>query len=267
MATPPADDVEELKAADAGELHRAVREEGEAELARPAASLFWSALAAGIAIATSLVAEAAIGMRLPDSDWRELLVALGYPVGFLVVILGRLQLFTESTITASLPFLYRPSWRRLGRTLRLWGIVLGANLLGTAIAAGLIAAGMLGSGELRAEMIAISTKVAELGALDTMVNAVPAGFLIAAVAWILPNARDQSFPVIFAVTYVVAIGGFSHAVVGSDQAFLLLFTGATGAWAAIGEQIGPAVLGNLIGGAGLFALLAHGQVRPEGEGG
>jgi len=266
MADPTQPDaVEDLKAADAGELHRAVREEGEEELDRPAAALFFSAAVAGIAIGSSLIAEGALRLHLPDAPWRELVVGFGYPVGFLIVILGRMQLFTESTITAALPFFSRPSWPRLGRTLRLWGIVLGANLIGTAITAGLIAAGLLGSDELRGEMIALSGKITELGAAATLVNAIPAGFLIAAVAWILPNAREQSFWVILAITYLVAIGGFSHSVVGSGQAFLLLFAGATDLRQTLGEQIGPAVIGNLIGGAGLFALLAHGQVRAEGE--
>lgn len=136
MADKDNEGVEDLKAADAGELHRTVREEGESELDRPAAALFWSALAAGLAINSSLIAEAALHRDLPDAPWRDLVVSLGYPIGFLIVILGRMQLFTESTVTAMLPLVSRPSVRALRRTLRLWGIVLGANLIGTCIAAG-----------------------------------------------------------------------------------------------------------------------------------
>lgn len=256
------DDVEHLKAADAKEIHRAVREEGEAELERPFQSLFWSGLAAGIAINTSLLAEAALRMMLPDAPWRPLVVAMGYPVGFLVVVLGRMQLFTESTVTAMLPLVSRPAWWRLGGTIRLWTIVLGANLIGTAIAGGSIAAGWLGSPELREAAIAVASKITEHGPAATFVNAVPAGFMIAMVAWVLPNAREQSVLVISVFTYVIGIAAFSHSVVGSDEVFLLLFAGRIGAAQAIGS-IGPAVLGNLVGGAGLFALLAHGQVRGE----
>lgn len=93
-------DDDDLKAADAKDLHRTVREEGEEELRRPIRSLFFSGLAAGIAITVSLLAEAALHAALPAMPWRELVVGLGYPVGFIVVILGRMQLFTESTITA-----------------------------------------------------------------------------------------------------------------------------------------------------------------------
>ncbi len=256
-------DNDDLKAADAKDLHRTVREEGEEELRRPALSLFWSGLAAGVAISVSLVTEAALHAALPDMPWRELVVGLGYPVGFLVVILGRMQLFTESTITAMLPLVTRPSRWALTRTLRLWGIVLGANLLGTMIAALALASGAMGSDAIREAAIAISLGITELSAGRTFVNAIPAGFMIAILAWALPNARDQSVLVIVIFTYVLTIAGFSHSIVGSDEAFLLMFAGRAGIWQTIAELIAPAVLGNLVGGAGVFALLAHAQVRGE----
>lgn len=256
-------DGDDLKAADAKELHRTVREEGQAELERPALSLFWSGLTAGIAITVSLLSEAALHMALPDAPWRMLVVGLGYPVGFLVVILGRMQLFTESTITAMLPLVTRPSWWALGCTVRLWGIVLAANLLGTLIGALGIASGAMGSDELRTAALEISGKITELSAGRTFVNAIPAGFMIAVLAWALPNAREQSVLVIVVFTYVLTIAGFSHSIVGSDEAFLLMFAGRTGVWQTVAGLVAPAVLGNLVGGAGVFALLAHAQVRGE----
>ncbi len=266
MADPDDDDVDDLKAANATELHRTVREEGEAELNRPAAALFWSGLAAGLAINTSLIAEAALHRDLPDAAWRHLVVALGYPIGFVMVILGRMQLFTESTVTAMLPLVTRPSVWALTRTLRLWGIVLGANLTGTAIAALLIHAGVLGDPALRQAAIEISGRILELGPWETFLNAIPAGFLIAVIAWSLPNAREQAFLVIVAITYIVAIAGFSHSVVGADEAFLLLFSGQAGVAQTLFGLIAPAVFGNLVGGAGLFAVLAHAQVRSDANG-
>lgn len=262
----PREDVDELKAADAGDLHRTVREEGEEELERPAAALFWSALAAGLAINASLITEASLYKALPDAPWRDLVVSLGYPVGFLIVILGRMQLFTESTVTAMLPVVTRPSAWAAWRTLRLWGIVLGANLVGTATAAALIDAGLLGSAELRDAALAISRDILSLGPWDTFLNAIPAGFLIAVIAWALPNAREQAFLVIATITYVVAIAGFSHSVVGSDEAFLLAFAGEVGIGRALLGLIAPAVLGNLVGGAAIFAVLAHAQVRSDDDG-
>jgi formate-nitrite transporter family protein len=256
-------DVEELKAANARELHRAVREEGQEELERPITSLFWSGLAGGLAINASLIAEAAIAAHTAPSPARPLLIAIGYPIGFLMVILGRMQLFTESTVTAMLPLVSNPSWLALGRTVRLWGVVLGGNLLGTALVALAFATLDIGDPAMRGAMLEVSMKITEHGALDTFLNAVPAGFLIAIVAWTLPNAREQAFLVVFGIVYVVAVGGFSHSVVGSSETFLLLFSGKIGGGQALAFLV-PAVLGNLFGGAGLFAVLAHAQVQEEG---
>lgn len=254
---------DELAAPDALDLHRVVREEGEAELDRSFWALCWSGIAAGIAINASLLAEAALHKALPDTPWRDAVASLGYPIGFLLVILGRLQLFTESTITAMLPLATKPSWRSVGRTARLWTIVIVANLIGTALAGAATTHGMVVDGALRAAVVAVSQKIALLSFGDTFLNAIPAGFLIAMIAWILPNARQQSFLVIFAITYVVSLGGFSHSIVGSDEAFVLMF----GGYATVGQTFGglilPALLGNLVGGAGLFALLAHAQVRSD----
>lgn len=257
---------DELAAADATDLHRTVRHEGEVELDRPTAALLWSGLAAGIAINTSLLFEGALYAHLPDAPWRPLVVALGYPIGFLIVILGRMQLFTESTITAMLPLATTPSLRALKRTLRLWGLVILANLVGTAIAAVASAAGLLGDETLRAGMIAVAAKVMTIGAGATFVNAIPAGFLIAILAWTLPSAREQSFLLIAAITYVVGVAGFSHSVVGADEVFLLIFSGRANAVSLITGSLVPAILGNLVGGAGIFALLAHAQVRSDAKG-
>lgn len=248
-------------------LHRTVRKEGEEELERPFWALMWSGIAAGVAINTSLIAEGMLHSKLPDAPWREAVVALGYPIGFLLVILGRLQLFTESTVTAMLPLVTTPSSWAMKRTLRLWAIVIGANLIGTAIAGAATAYGLIIDPALKQGMVDVSLRIAELTFGQTVINAVPAGFLIAMIAWVLPNSRTQSFWVIFLITYTVALGGFSHSIVGSDEAFLLMFDGHVSVGTALGGIILPALIGNLLGGAGIFALLAHAQVRSDVQNG
>ena len=95
--------VAQRKAGSAKVVHEVIRLQGDEELDRPWVSLLFSAFAAGVAISASIIAEASLSMRLPDSAWRELVIGLGYPVGFVLVILGNLQLFTENTVTAVLP--------------------------------------------------------------------------------------------------------------------------------------------------------------------
>ncbi|WP_375249169.1 formate/nitrite transporter family protein [Sphingomonas sp.] len=255
--------VEDLKAAEPREVHRAVREEGERELDRPTASLFWSALAAGLAINASLLAEGALHLALPESPAKTLLVSFGYPIGFVIVILGRMQFFTESTITAMLPLVARPTRAGLRRTMRLWGIVLSANLIGTAVATLALSYAGLIDIALREAMVEVSQRILTHDALATFLTAIPAGFLIASIAWMLPNGREQAFFVIFAVTWTVGAAGLSHSVVGSAEAFLLMWHGDVSVGRTLATLILPAVAGNLLGGAGLFSVLAHGQVSGE----
>src|ERR1051325_1198960 len=105
------------------------------EMARPATSLWWSGLAAGLSMSFSLLAMALLEMHLPEAPWRSLVRSLGYPVGFLMVVLGRQQLFTENTITVVLPVIAAPTRRNFWCAGRMWRIVLLANLAGTLFAA------------------------------------------------------------------------------------------------------------------------------------
>lgn len=255
--------IDDLKAADAKELHRAVREEGEGELDRHTSSLLWSGLAAGLAINASLITEGAIRTVTAATRWQHLVVSLGYPAGFMLVILGRMQFFTESTITATLPLVTRPSWSIAWRTLRLWSLVLLANVAGTAVATLAMARLPLTDPSVYHGMVDVAADILKHDIGSTFWTAVPAGFLIAGLAWMLPNAREQSFLVIFAIAYSVGAAGFSHSVVGSAEAFTLVWAGRLDWTSAVLASIMPAVAGNLVGGAGLFALLAHGQVRGD----
>ncbi|HEX8447102.1 MAG TPA: formate/nitrite transporter family protein [Sphingomonas sp.] len=264
---PALDDDETAQAEDrtappARVLHAVLVEQGEEELKRPIGSLFFSGLAAGLAIHLSIIAQAALHAALPNTPWRGVVSDFGYSFGFVILILGRLQLFTESTVTAVLPLVKRPTLAAFGRTLRLWSIVLIANLIGTFLAALLAVHGVIATPEQLSAMLDLSAAILKHDAVTNIGLAIPAGFLIASIPWVLIGARESAFWVIIAVTYGIALGDFGHVVVGSDEAFLLLLAGhaTPGQVAAF---LLPTLLGNIIGGSGLFALLAHGQVKDE----
>src|SRR4051812_40895415 len=125
------EDVAERKHPRAQVLYETIRSEGEEELARPSSALAWSGLAAGLSMGLSFLAMGLFHAALPDARWSKLVSALGYSVGFLVVIVGRQQLFTENSLTPIIPFFQQPSADKALKVLRLWGVVLFANLLGT----------------------------------------------------------------------------------------------------------------------------------------
>jgi hypothetical protein len=97
-------------------VYEIIRLEGERELRRPAASLWWSGVAAGISIGFSFLSQAALAAGLPQSQWNHVIASFGYAVGFIIVILGRQQLFT-ATVPHLLNLLTEK--RRLQRWFRL----------------------------------------------------------------------------------------------------------------------------------------------------
>ena len=245
------------------QIYQVVRHEGETEMARPATSLWWSGVAAGLSITFSVFAEAVLHHYLPEAGWRPLLTGFGYSAGFLLVVLARQQLFTENTITAVLPVVASPSGKNLYRLARLWGIVFAANLTGTLIAALFSTFAPVPIPEIRETIIEISHHAVAHGFFESIFTAIPAGFLIAAMVWLMPSAETARFHVVTLVTYIIAIGGFSHIIVGSFEAFMLLLNGEIGIGTMLTHFTIPVLIGNVIGGTALFALLAYAQVMKE----
>ena len=258
------EEVEARRRGTARVIHDTILAEGEEELERPVRSLLWSGLAAGLAMGFSLAVEGMLLAHLPKAGWTPLVSNLGYTVGFLIVVLGRQQLFTENTLTVVLPVLNEKSWTALGRMLRLWGVVLAANVAGTLIYAAIAAGTELFSAEARQAMGEIGRHAAEPGAWVTFLRAIMAGWLIALMVWLLPEAGPASPFIIVAITYVVAIADLAHVIAGSTEVGFAAFSGLV-SWeqAALGFFL-PALLGNILGGVTLVALLNYAQVKDGG---
>lgn len=255
-----ADRVEERSTPRTPVIYEIVRRYGEEEMLRPAVSLWWSGIAAGLSMSFSVLAEGILYMHLPDTPWRQLVVSLGYPVGFVMAVLARQQLFTENTITVVLPVMARPSVRSFARAARMWGIVLAANLVGTLLAALLCTFTPVVGPEVRDAMLQVSREVTGHTWPEMAFRGVTAGFLMAAMVWLIPAADTAQFFVIFLITYLIGVGGFSHIVAGSVQLFLLVANGQLGVLPMVGEFMLPVLAGNIVGGTILFALLSYAQV-------
>lgn len=246
-------------------IYEVIRRDGEEELSRPTASLIWSGLAAGIVISVSVVAQAVLHRHLPDADWTLPIESLGYSVGFLIVILGRMQLFTENTITTVLPLVARRSLYCLQRTARLWLVVLTANLFGAVTAAWVLSLPGLVSAEMYDSLIAVAHHAVDGDAWTNFLRAIPAGVLIAAIVWIMPSAGGNSFFVILTLTWTMAAAGFAHAIAGTVEMGLLVWSGESTVTAGLMDYLLPVLAGNIVGGTIIFTLLAWGQVMSEVE--
>src|SRR5665647_3226439 len=174
------EDVEELSSPRTPVIYEVVRRIGDEEMARPATSLWWSGVAAGLSMSFSLLAQAILETHLPDTLWRPLVSGFGYCVGFLMAVMGRQQLFTESTITAVLPVFADLNGANIWRMARLWTIVLVANLVGTLFAALICSYTPALPADLLHGMLTISRKLLALGWWDMFFRAIASGFLIAA---------------------------------------------------------------------------------------
>ncbi len=245
-------------------VFESVRREGEVELSRAPLSLAFSGLAAGLSMGFSLVMSGLLRAYLPDAPWRTLVENLGYTVGFIILVLGRQQLFTENTVTAILPLLDN---RRKGQTLvkviRLWLIVLCTNVVGTAIFATVIAHASIFSPSVHAAFLQLAQRTAAPAFWEILLRAIFAGWLIALMVWLLPVADTQKIWVIFITTYVVGVAGFSHVIAGSVDVLYGVAAGAISPAAYLGGFLLPVFIGNSIGGILLVSLLNYGQVAPE----
>jgi formate-nitrite transporter family protein len=258
-----AETVEERSRLPAPLIYEVVRRMGEEEMERPTTSLWWSGVAAGLSISFSLLAQAILQAHLPDTSWRPLVTSLGYPVGFLIVVLARQQLFTENTITPVLTVAASFTAENLRKLGRLWVIVLAANFTGTAAAAVFCTLPPVLPPELRDMMIEISRHILDTSWVESFFRAISAGFLIAAMVWLIPSAEAAAFHVIALMTYLIAVGGFQHIVAGSVEAFLLVINGQLGLAHMIAYFVAPVLLGNIVGGTVLFTLISHAQVMSE----
>ncbi len=240
-------------------VHEAIRLEGEEELRRPLEAVAFSGLAAGLSMGFSLVAEGLLNAYLPPTSWAPLVIKLGYPVGFLIVILGRQQLFTETTVTVVLPLLTRRTAATLARVLEFWVVVLATNLLGA-----LAFAWILGATDAYGPLV--KTQFAQLGVAalspdfwSTVVRAVFAGWIIATVVWLQPVAAGSRVVVIIILTYLVGLANLSHIIAGSVETLYLVTTGKLGWVTWLGHFMAPTLLGNVLGGVAFVAALNHAQ--------
>ena len=254
------EEAEERSAISIDVVHEAIRKDGDEELSRSVSALAWSGLAAGLSMGFSFVAMALIYARLPDAPWRSLIVRLGYPVGFLIVIIGRQQLFTENTILAIIPLLARRNIPTFLRVLRLWAVVFLANMFGAHIFAWVVANTPMFQPDVQHAMLELAKKAVNVSFGAAILRGIFAGWLIAMVVWMLAAIDTGRIAVISILTYLVGVGDFTHIIAGAVEVLFLPMAGAA-TWLSVAwGYLLPTLIGNIIGGTALTAAINHAQV-------
>jgi formate/nitrite transporter FocA (FNT family) len=249
----------------AAQILAVVLRTGEDELKRSSAGLALSGLAAGLGMGLTGLASASVLMALgADTEIARLLAALLYPVGFIVVILGRAQLFTENTLFPVVVVL--ETQRHLLNTLRLWGTVFVANVLGALLFAALAVKSPALDPALRDALATLGehTVGGSFGAIFW--SGVMGGWIIALMAWLVSAARFSlgQVMIVYLMTFVVGAAHLAHCIAGSGEALSAMLAGRI----SLGDYafwLSGATLGNIVGGVLIVSLLNYGQVIGSGR--
>ncbi|CDV35028.1 putative membrane protein [Salmonella enterica subsp. enterica serovar Paratyphi A] len=244
-------------------IHEHIRQDGEKEMERDAMALLWSAIAAGLSMGTSLLAKGIFHVQLEGVPGGFLLENLGYTFDFIIVIMARQQLFTENTVTAVLPVMQNPTLSNVGLLMRLWGVVLLGNLIGTGVAAWAFEYMPIFDEETRDAFVKIGMEVMKNSPTEMFANAIISGWIIATMVWMFPAAGGAKIVVIILMTWLIALGDTTHIVVGSVEILYLVFNG-TLPWSDFFWPFAlPTLAGNICGGTFIFALMSHAQIRND----
>ncbi len=244
-------------------IHEVLREEGEVELRRPVGALLWSGLAAGLSMGFSFLTLALLRKSMAGEPAAEVIAPFGYAVGFLIAVLGKQQLFTETTLTATLPLFHQPTLLGFGRLGRMWAVVLFSNLVGTIVFAWLVSwPGIFGDDVAKELMHTARGAYSESFGIGVL-RAIFSGWLIALIVWLLPASKTAAPFVIAALTYVVALAGLPHIIAGSTEAAYVVFNRGASWSDYFVSFLAPTLIGNLIGGTAIAALLNHAPVAHD----
>jgi formate-nitrite transporter family protein len=245
-------------------LEQHVRQAYE-EIERPAGALLLSGISAGLDLGFGPFLMAVIATltskELPHAV-TQMLVSLAYAVGFIFVVIGRSELFTEQTTSAVLPVLSRRA--NVSQLLRLWGIVLVANLAGAALIAGIISQVGPRLGVIDVDVLGdIAGKLLRHEWWIMLLSGIAAGWLMGILAWLVIASRDtvSQIVVVTLTSFVIGIAGFHHSIAGSIEVLMAVFARVGPSLADYGQFLLWSVLGNAFGGTIFVALLKFGHVR------
>jgi formate/nitrite transporter FocA (FNT family)/protein-disulfide isomerase len=246
----------------ADEIFQRIVATADEEFSRSNRLLFLSGLTAGFVMSLSVLGSAALTALVSEGGGSASAIGyLLYPLGFIGVVLGSYQLFTENTLTpvtlvmtkiASIPAL-----------LRVWVVVFVANVLGAAASAYVLANTGVFSPAAATVAHEFGTHFLEFSWTEVFWKGVFAGSIIAGMVWLVHAARDTAARVllIFILTYTVAVGGLAHCIVSSVEVLFVVFSGDASLLEFLWEFLAPATIGNTVGGVVLVALLNYSQTR------
>jgi formate/nitrite transporter FocA (FNT family) len=242
----------------AEEIYRQVAKNARQELKRTSVALAISGFAGGTFMGLSALGTAIALAMLGHTQGAVMISRMFYPLGFIVVILGRAQLFTENTLYPVALVLAEK--RYFWHTLRLWAVVLPSNVLGALAFASLVSLAPSVSPRFVAEISQLGMDAIANPGQTVFWTGVMGGWIIALAAWLVSGSHSitGSVMIIWMLTFIVGLGNFAHCIATSGEILVAVLTHHAG-WGSYPRWFGPAVLGNICGGVGMVTLLEYGQ--------
>jgi formate-nitrite transporter family protein len=251
---------EETRRLTAHEILKAALENARSELSRSVVKLGFAGVAGGITMGLTGLGVASVRAILGDTGWHETAAYLLYPIGFIAVIIGRAQLFTENTLYPVV--LVLDERRNLLQMLRLWVVVFAANILGAWMFALLMAKTSALRPEILSELVKLGLVATSGSFAHFFWSGVVGGWLIALVAWTVTASHWTigQLAMIYLLTLLVGIGHFAHCIASSCEILTAVIFGSL-APGIYFYWLLAATLGNICGGVVIVSLLNYGQVR------
>ncbi|HVC29840.1 MAG TPA: formate/nitrite transporter family protein [Steroidobacteraceae bacterium] len=225
---------------------------GTRRLQRPVLGEAITGLIGGLSIGFGAVAMAAVGGLVSDFAGRSagmLAASLAFPVGFVILLIGKAELFTENFLVPVIGvFERRGTPLNLGRV---WSVSLAANLLGAFIFAWLISRHGVLSPQASSYLRRLGPEKVSNPFWTSFTKAIFAGWLMTILTWLLLACETigQRLAIIWMTGALIIVGDFNHSVISAAESFIAINLGAQltyGQWFL--HNLIPAVLGNMVGG-------------------
>jgi formate-nitrite transporter family protein len=256
----PEETTVETRRMTAPEIFEAATENARSELRRSWRGLAFSGIAGGITLGLSGIGVASVRALVGNGGWQQLVSFLMYPLGFIAVVIGRSQLFTENTLYPVI--LVLDEHRHLFAMLRLWAVVYTANIFGAVLFALLAIHTPALHPQIASALVQLGVDAVPGSFAHLFWSGVVGGWLIALVAWMVTASHWTIGQVvmIWLLTFTLGVGRFAHCVVTSSEILSAVMAGSVTPPAYL-HWLLAATLGNIAGGVGIVSVLNYGQVR------
>ncbi len=234
------------------------------ELDRSTSALLFSGFAGGISMGLTGLGVALALSYLGDGPVQQFISFAFYPIGFIVIIIARAQLFTENTLYPVVLIL--DERKHVLNTLRLWVAVFVSNVAGAVFFGWLVMKTGALPGNFADALAGLGLHAAEGHFTLILAKGVIGGWLIALLAWMVCASHWTIAQIVITwmLAFIVGAGHFSHCIASSAEIVAAIMSGHLH-FSNYFQWLLPATLGNIIGGVSIVSLLNYGQVRSGGD--